>query len=362
VRVTSSDVHRAVFARGVFLAVVAALAFGATTPFIARGQDGGSPIATACLLYAGAAAAALAARLGRRGAGDARLQFAHVPRLVLVAAFGAVIAPVALAWGLPRTGPTAGSLLLCLEAVFTALLAWLVHREPIGRRVALALALMTAAGALLAAGALGGARIDRLGLAAIAAATLAWASDNVLTRPLADVDPLSVVAVKGLFGAFATGLVALAGGLAWPSGSGALLLLACGATGYGLSLRFYLLAQRRIGTGRTGSLFALAPFFGAALSFALGDRSGGLAVAAAGALFAVGVFLHASERHAHHHEHEPMAHEHMHRHDDGHHDHVHDPPVDGAHSHPHDHAAMGHSHEHAPDLHHTHGHGRPRRT
>ncbi len=350
--------HRSAFARGVLLAVVAALAFGVTTPFIARGQGDGSPVATACLLYLGAAAAAVVSRIGRRGAADARLRAAHLPRLALVALFGAVIAPVMLAWGLPRTGATAGSLLLCLEAVFTALLAWAIHREPVGRRVAVALALMTAAGLLLAGGSLGAEPIDRLGVAAIALATLAWASDNVLTRPLADLEPLSVVAVKGAFGGVATGAVALAAGFAWPALPGALLLLGCGATGYGLSLRLYLLAQRRIGTGRTGSIFALAPFFGAALAFALGDRTGGVAVAAAGALFATGVLLHATERHEHHHVHDPVSHEHMHRHDDGHHDHVHDPAVKGAHSHPHDHAATAHAHAHAPDLHHTHGHGR----
>ena len=354
---TARDPHRSAFGRGVLLAVIAAVAFGATTPFIARGQQSASPIATACLLYLGAAAASLLSRLGQRR-GDARLRAAHLPRLVAVATFGAVIAPVALAWGLPRTGPTAGSLLLCLEAVFTALLAWLAHREPIGRRVALALLLMTSAGALLAAGSLAGQPIDRLGVAAIALATLAWAADNVLTRPLADLDPLSVVASKGVVGSLATGAVALAAGLAWPPLGGALLLLACGATGYGLSLRLYLLAQRRIGTGRTGSLFALAPFFGAALAFALGDRTGGLAVAAAGTLFAAGVLLHATERHAHHHDHAPMSHDHMHRHDDAHHDHVHDPPVEGPHSHPHDHPPIAHSHDHAPDLHHTHGHNR----
>jgi drug/metabolite transporter (DMT)-like permease len=130
--VAARDPHRSAFGRGVLLAIIAAVAFGATTPFIARGQDGASPIATACLLYLGAATASLLSRLGRPR-GDARLRAPHLPRLVLVAAFGAVIAPVALAWGLPRTGPTAGSLLLCLEAVFTALLAWLAHREPIGR-------------------------------------------------------------------------------------------------------------------------------------------------------------------------------------------------------------------------------------
>jgi hypothetical protein len=121
-------------------------------------------------------------------------------------------------------------------------------------------------------------------------------------------------------------------------------------------LYLYLLAQRRIGAGRTGSVFALAPFIGAALAWVLGDRhAGSLAFAAAG-LFGLGVYLHVSEKHGHRHKHEPVEHEHMHRHDDGHHTHTHDPPFAGEHSHPHHHQRVEHEHEHAPDIHHGHTH------
>jgi hypothetical protein len=130
----------------------------------------------------------------------------------------------------------------------------------------------------------------------------------------------------------------------------------CGATGYGASLYLYLLAQRRIGAGRTGSVFALAPFLGAALGWALGDRHAGPPAIAAGALFGLGVYLHLGEHHGHRHVHDPVEHEHMHSHDDGHHAHRHDPPVAGAHSHRHAHGRIEHEHEHAPDLHHGHDH------
>jgi hypothetical protein len=134
------------------------------------------------------------------------------------------------------------------------------------------------------------------------------------------------------------------------------VLVACGATGYGASLYLYLLAQRRIGAGRTGSVFALAPFIGAALAWALGaGHAGWFAVAATG-LFVLGVYLHASERHGHRHTHEPTDHEHMHRHDDGHHTHAHEPPVAGEHSHRHRHDHVEHDHDHAPDVHHVHRH------
>jgi hypothetical protein len=113
----------------------------------------------------------------------------------------------------------------------------------------------------------------------------------------------------------------------------ALALFAIGATGYGLSLRFYLLAQRAFGAARTGSVFAFAPFIGAAFAVALGDRSASGLMALGSALMLAGVVLHLAESHGHEHEHEALEHEHAHRHDDGHHDHMHDPMPAGEHSH-----------------------------
>ena len=129
-----------------------------------------------------------------------------------------------------------------------------------------------------------------------------------------------------------------------------------GASGYGLSLRLYLLAQRAFGAARTGSVFAFAPFIGAALAVALGDRTPGLPMLAGGALMLVGVALHLAESHAHEHAHDETTHEHAHRHDDGHHDHVHDPMPAGPHSHAHKHAPVRHAHPHVPDSHHAHRH------
>jgi hypothetical protein len=133
-------------------------------------------------------------------------------------------------------------------------------------------------------------------------------------------------------------------------------LLVCGATGYGVSLRLYLLAQRRIGAGRTGSVFAVAPFVGALVSILLGDKSFGSVVAIAAVLFAAGVVLHLTERHHHEHSHEEMAHDHAHSHKDGHHDHLHEVPPDGPHAHPHLHDIRTHAHPHGPDAHHAHPH------
>jgi hypothetical protein len=142
-----------------------------------------------------------------------------------------------------------------------------------------------------------------------------------------------------------------------PGGAQAVGLLAVGATGYGLSLRLYLLAQRHFGAARTGSVFALAPFFGAAAAWALGERGAGPLWWAGAALMLAGVLLHLLERHAHTHEHPAMDHEHAHTHDDGHHLHRHTPMPVGPHSHWHHHDPVRHTHAHVPDAHHQHAHG-----
>jgi drug/metabolite transporter (DMT)-like permease len=348
-------VRRSPYAIGVLLAAMAAVAFGVATPIVAwAGHDVG-PLATAALLYLGAAAtAALLEPFVRRR--ETRLRRADAPRLIAIAVAGGAIAPSLLAWGLQRAGATTGALLLNLEAVFTVLLARALFHEPVGRRVALAVACMAAGGVALTLDSSHGGGGGLLGMLAVAGATAAWALDNTWTRPLAERDPFQVILVKGALGASLTTIVALARGEAMPPAGHAAVLLACGATGYGASLYLYLLAQRRIGAARTGSVFALAPFIGAAIAWLTGDRDAGSLAIAAAALFGLGVYLHLGERHRHRHVHEAIEHDHVHRHDDDHHMHTHDPPVTGEHSHAHRHDRIEHEHDHAPDIHHGHTH------
>ena len=347
--------RRSAITRGVLLAAAAAIAFGVTTPVVAWAGHGEGAFTTAALLYAGAALASLIMGALARTRG-APLGRRDLPRIVGVALAGGAVAPALLAWGLQRAGATVGALLLNLEAVFTVLLARAVFHEAIGRRVSLAVAAMVAGGTALVLDVSRGADWGLAGVVAVAAATLGWAIDNTLTRPLAERDPLCVIAVKAGLGATFTFAAAVIAGEPGPSARAAVVLLACGATGYGLSLRLYLLAQRAIGAGRTGSVFALAPFIGAALAIAAGERGATGWTIAAAALFATGVYLHVTERHDHDHVHEPVAHDHAHRHDDGHHDHMHEPPVTGEHAHRHHHHGLAHTHEHAADLHHLHDH------
>jgi drug/metabolite transporter (DMT)-like permease len=341
---------------GTALAALAALAFGVTTPFIQRLGEGLGPFSTAALLYMGAAVGAVGWH--RRGAErrEAEVRLRHLPRLLAVAFFGAALAPTLFAWGLQRVPATYGSLLLNGEAIFTVGLAALIYREHVGVRVALAVLLMFAGGVVTVVGASSAGSVGLVGALAIVAAVFSWALDNVLTRSFADLDSAAVVRVKALCGVVLTGALATALGETRPSWTQMGGLLLCGATGYGVSLRLYLLAQRRIGAGRTGSVFAVAPFIGAIVAILLGDKSFGIVMAIAASLFILGVALHLTEKHRHEHAHDEMNHDHAHSHDDSHHDHHHDALPDGPHAHPHRHDVRMHTHPHGPDVHHGHGH------
>ncbi|HJV61185.1 MAG TPA: DMT family transporter [Albitalea sp.] len=340
--------------QGAALALLAATLFGISTPLVQRGGTGLGPFATAALLYAGAAM--IGAVLRRPVGREAKLRRHDLGRIALMALFGAGLGPIGLAWGLQHTSATSGSLMLVLEALFTALFARALYHEVMDRRVWTAMGLLTLGAMVLVLdrGMAGG--VQALGLLAVLGATAAWGIDNSLSRGLADRDPGQVVLAKSVLGVLATASLSVLMHEPRPGWGAAAGLLAIGATGYGLSLRLYLLAQRAFGAARTGSVFAFAPFIGALLAIALGDRSLSWATAAGGALMVAGVVLHLSETHAHEHEHEALEHEHAHTHDDGHHLHVHATMPAGPHSHPHRHEPSRHAHPHVPDSHHMHRH------
>jgi len=340
--------------KGGLLALLASALFGLSTPMVQSLGKGVGSFTTAALLYAGAAVVAWVLR--QPASQEAGIKKSDGSRLFAMAGTGAVIGPVALAWGLQHTSGSSASLMLTLEAVFTAFLAWRWYGETLDKRVIAAVVLMLAGGVVLVIeqGALG--KIQLWGLLAVMLATVAWGVDNTLSRGVADRDPGQVVLVKAVLGSACTLALATLFDEPIPLVTTAMGLVAVGATGYGLSLRFYLLAQRTFGAARTGSVFAFAPFIGAIGAFGLGDRSGSALMVVAGVLMMLGVVLHLMESHAHEHTHDALEHEHAHRHDDGHHTHVHDPMPTGTHSHWHLHEPVKHSHAHVPDAHHGHSH------
>jgi drug/metabolite transporter (DMT)-like permease len=265
--------------------------------------------------------------------------------------------PLALMFGLTRTSGATASLLLNLEAVFTAMIAWVVFKENADRRIVLGMLAIVAGGVVLSWSARYAATNDWLGPLAIVLACLCWAIDNNLTRRISASDALFVAGAKGAMAGSVNVGLAFALGASLPAGPVLLGTLAVGLLGYGVSLVLFVLALRGLGTARTGAYFSTAPFIGAAVSLALLGESTSTAFWIAAALMAWGVWLHLTEHHEHEHVHEPMEHSHRHVHD-VHHRHAHPFPWAGdePHEHWHRHELLVHKHPHFPDIHHRHSH------
>jgi drug/metabolite transporter (DMT)-like permease len=347
--------------QGVLFALLAAVSFGASTPVAKLLLGSTPPFSLAALFYLGSggglALCLLLRRLFRRSPeAQAGLTRRDAPWMAGAVIFGGVAGPVLLMYGLSSTSGSTASLLLNLEAVLTAVLAWCVFGESADRRLVLGMVLIVAGGAVLGwqAGATAG---DPWGAIFIALACLSWAIDNNLTRKVSGSDALQIAAIKGLAAGSVSAVLALGLGQSMPAPLVALTAGAVGFVGYGVSLVCFVLALRHLGTARTGAYFSTAPFVGAALSLILLQEVPGVSFWLACVLMAAGVWLHLTERHAHQHAHEAMMHNHMHRHDD-HHQHAHDFEWDGKepHAHPHQHEPMTHTHPHWPDLHHRHRH------
>jgi drug/metabolite transporter (DMT)-like permease len=346
---------------GIAPALLAALLFGASTPLAKLLVHDVPPVLLAGLLYAGSGIGLGAWWLARRWRpgetnAEAPLRRRDLPWLGGAVLAGGVMGPVLLMLGLASTPASSASLLLNLESVLTALLAWIAFRENVDVRIFLGMLAIVAGGVLLSwTQAPTG---MPWGSFAIAGACACWAIDNNLTRVVSGGDPVQVAAIKGgVAGTINIG-VALLMGQRFPDSMHVLSAGVIGLAGYGISLVTFVLALRHLGAARTGAYFSTAPFVGAALSLVLLREFPGLSFWIAGGLMALGVWLHVSEHHEHTHAHEAMEHEHLHAHDE-HHQHAHDFPWDDreAHSHVHRHEPMTHSHPHYPDLHHRHGHG-----
>jgi drug/metabolite transporter (DMT)-like permease len=321
-------------------ALAAALLVGASTPAAKVLVGNVPPLLLAGLLYLGSGlglAAVLVIRSilpgARRRAAPASIPLADWPWLAAAVVAGGLVGPVLLMLGLARTDAAAASLLLNLEGVLTALIAWVVFRENADRRVVLGMLAIVAGGALLAWEP--GGSVASPGALLVVAACLCWAVDNNLTRRVSTHDAVLVACVKGLVAGAGNTALAVATGATLPGSTVVLSAALVGFLGYGVSLALFVVGLRTLGTARAGAYFSVAPLFGVAVSLLVWPERPGVAFWLAAALMAAGVWLHVRERHEHLHAHEPLTEPHAHRHR---------------------HEVLVHRHPHYPDIHHRHDH------
>lgn len=280
-------------ARATFFAFLAAALYALNSPISKLLLDAVPPTMMAAFLYLGAGVGVAGMGLFRRAVGrpgreDKLSRGDLVPTVAMVVLD--IAAPICLMLGLSMTTAANAALLNNFEIVATSLIALLAFRERISPRLWGAIGLVTLASIILSFEDMSSLSFSA-GSLWVLAACVCWGLENNCTRRLSDKDPLEIVVIKG----FGSGLGAL--GIAFATGEGLPALgavfgaLALGFVAYGLSIYFYIYAQRDLGAAKTSTYYAVAPFIGAALSLLIFAELPGAAYLVALAVMAAGTWL-----------------------------------------------------------------------
>lgn len=340
------------------LAILAAALYGISSPISKLLLVKISPALMASLLYIGAGIGALIInsinRLGKKNEIEAKLTTREMPYVIGMVLLD-IAAPVCLMLGLTRATPANVSLLNNFEIVATAIIALLIFKETIGKRMWIAISLITIASIILSFEDLSSFSFS-IGSIFVIIACVCWGFENNCTRMMSLKDPLKIVVIKG----FGSGIGSLIIALSLRQYSSdiiyILMALLLGSISYGLGIYLYIKAQRELGAARTSAYYAVAPFIGVILSIIIFNENITLSFIMALAIMILGAYFAAVEKHNHSHIHNEITHEHRHSHSDNHHNHIHNYKVSGEHSHVHTHEKIEHNHKHTPDMHHIHSH------
>lgn len=252
-------------------ALLAAALYAISSPVSKALLDDISPTMMAALLYLGAGLGMLLLGLVRRRAGlgesERRLTRSDLPYTVGMIALD-IAAPICLMAGLASTTSANASLLNNFEIVATSLIALLVFGEAISRRLWLAIGLITLSSLILSFEDASSLSFSS-GSLLVLAACVCWGFENNCTRMMSQSDPLEIVVLKGFGSGLGSLAIAFAAGESIPAPPYVLGALLLGFLAYGLSIFFYVYAQRQLGAAKTSAYYAIAPFIGAGLSLVL---------------------------------------------------------------------------------------------
>lgn len=344
--------------KAVSYAIFAALLYGISSPISKVLLAEISPTLIAALVYLGAGIGMLGVNLYKLAAKkvqiEARMTVKEMPFILCMIVLD-IAAPIFLMLGLTMTTSSNAALLNNFEIVATSLIALFIFKETVGKRMWLAIALITISSMILSVSDISSLSFS-LGSIFVILACISWGFENNCTRMLSLKDPLQIVVVKGLGSGIGSLIISF--GIRESSTNWIYIFftLLLGFVAYGMSIFLYIMAQRELGAARTSAFYATAPFIGVLISWIILHEPITVKFIFALSIMLVGTYFAVSEDHNHSHVHFEKTHEHIHEHQDGHHNHTHDLDDISEHSHMHTHEVLEHTHRHMPDLHHEHSH------
>lgn len=329
-------------------AIVAAALYAMNVPMSKLLLNHAGPTMTAAFLYLGAGMGLVVygsvEKQVKAGKKQEPLTKKELPYTVCMVVLD-VVAPILLMFGVARTNSANVSLLNNFEIAATSVIALVFFKEMISKRLWIALFMVTAASVILSFEGMGALTLNE-GSLFVLGACICWGFENNCTKMISNKSSTEIVVIKGCFSGMGSFLIALLLGERLPEAKWVAAILFLGFVAYGLSIKFYIMAQQHLGAAKTSAYYSIAPFLGVAFSMVLlGERPAirfyvAMAIMVAGT--AVMVKDTISLQHTHEHEH---THTHEHRHGDLVHTHEH------THRHTHLHTHNGNSefHDHVHD-------------
>lgn len=341
----------------IFFAILAAALYAMNIPISKLLLSHVGSVMMAGLLYLGAGIGMLLYGLFKkafdRGVKKEPLTKKELPYMIAIVILD-IFAPILLMLGISRTNSANVSLLNNFEIVATSLIALVIFREVISRKLWLAIGLVTIASMILSFEGNGAFEFNQ-GSLFVLGACVCWGFENNCTKMVSNKSSEEIVIIKGCFSGLASVLIALFAGESIPAVKWILAVLALGFVAYGLSINFYIMAQKNLGAAKTSAYYSIAPFLGVAFSMLLLKERPALQFYAALAIMIVSTVLMVKDTIALQHTH---VHEHTHTHEHSHGDlvHTHEHTHVHSHLHVHDEHTENHEHEHSDLENHDHLH------
>lgn len=176
-----------------------------------------------------------------------------------------IAAPVCLMLGLKLTNAANASLLNNFEIVATSIIALFIFKESISKRLWGAIFFVTIASIMISFEDISSFSFSSGSLLVLAACTF-WGFENNCTKMISSKNPMQIVTIKGLFSGIGSILISLIVGERFFNLKYILFAMLLGFVAYGLSIYFYIYAQRDLGAAKTSTYYSVSPFIGTIIS------------------------------------------------------------------------------------------------